>query len=239
MSANILVVPGSLRSGSHNRRLAAEAARQLSLTEAVVTLLDLKDYPLPVYDGDDEAETGSQKRRAPRPADRGAGRAPGGEPGVQSSMPAVLKNAVDWASRVRKVQGRPVQPFKGLIVGLASASTGRYGGMRSLEALRIVFRALGAEVLTLQCSVPDAANGFDRAGGWPATCRAGAGEPRRAAGRHRPQPRPARHLRAAPPRARGLGARPCPWNSGRRGPICGERRAGRRPPVLCKGSLPR
>ena len=165
MSANILVVPGSLRSGSHNRKLAAEAARQLSLTEAVVTLLDLKDYPLPVYDGDDEAETGIPQNAvllAQRIAAQDALLVV--SPEYNHSLPAVLKNAVDWASRVRKVQGRPVQPFKGLIVGLASASTGRYGGMRSLEALRVVFRALGTEVLTLQCSVPDAANGFDESG---------------------------------------------------------------------------
>ncbi|EAS48817.1 MAG: NADPH-dependent FMN reductase [Aurantimonas coralicida] len=165
MSANILVLPGSLRLASHNRKLAAEATRMLALSDAVVTRLDLADYPLPLYDGDHEQDNGIPEN-AVLLAHRIA--VQDGlllvSPEYNHSIPAVLKNAIDWASRVRKVQGRPVQPFKGLVVGLASASPGRFGGARGLEALRLVMRALGAEVLTQQCSVADAANGFDENG---------------------------------------------------------------------------
>lgn len=162
MSAKILVIAGSLRLASHNRRLAAEAARMLALTDAVVTLVDLADYPLPIYDGDHEAEAG-----VPENANLLAQRIAAQDglllvsPEYNHSLVPLVKNTIDWVSRVRKVNGRPIQPFKGLVVGLASASPGRFGGMRGLEALRIVMRALGADVMTQQCSVANAATGFD------------------------------------------------------------------------------
>lgn len=137
----------------------------LAMSDAVVTLLDLADYPLPIYDGDHE-ETAGVPQNAILLAQRIA--AQDGlllvSPEYNHSVTPLMKNAIDWTSRVRKVQGRPIQPFKGIVAGLASTSTGRFGGMRGLEALRIVMRALGAEVLTQQCTVASAAASFDEAG---------------------------------------------------------------------------
>ncbi|MBO0663350.1 NAD(P)H-dependent oxidoreductase [Jiella sp. CQZ9-1] len=158
-------MPGSVRLGSHNRRLASEAMRLLSVTEAVVTRVDLADYPLPIYDGDFEIESG-----VPQNAQLLAQRIAAQDallivsPEYNASIPPLLKNAIDWASRVRKVNERPVQPFKGLVVGLASASPGRFGGQRGLEAVRVVLRALGADVMTQQCLLPLAGEGFDENG---------------------------------------------------------------------------
>lgn len=162
---SILVVAGSVRGTSHNRRLAAEATRLLSLTDAVVSLLDLSDYPLPIYDGDVESERGVPENAvllAQRIAAQDALLLV--SPEYNNSIPPILKNAVDWASRVRKVNGRPVHPFRNLVVGLASASPGRFGGARGLETWRVVMRALGADVLTQQCALSDAGNGFDESG---------------------------------------------------------------------------
>ncbi|MBO0905843.1 NADPH-dependent FMN reductase [Jiella sonneratiae] len=165
MSRNILILPGSARLGSYNRKLASEAMRILSVSDAVVSRIDLADYPLPIYDGDFEADTG-----VPQNAQLMAQRIAAQDgllivsPEYNASIPPLLKNAIDWTSRVRKVHERPVQPFKGLVVGLASASPGRFGGMRGLEAIRLVMRALGAEVMTQQCLVPRAAEGFDEDG---------------------------------------------------------------------------
>jgi NAD(P)H-dependent FMN reductase len=165
MSIRVLVIAGSLRSGSHNRRLAAEAARLLSLTTAEVTLLDLADYPLPIYDGDHEAESG-----VPANAVLLAERIEMQDglllvsPEYNASVSPLLKNAIDWASRVRKIKGRPVQPFKGLVVGLAAASPGRLGGLRGLQALRPICQSLGAEILSAQATVGDAANAFGEDG---------------------------------------------------------------------------
>ncbi|WAP68991.1 NADPH-dependent FMN reductase [Jiella pelagia] len=165
MNSSILILPGSVRLGSYNRKLASEAMRLLSMTDAVVSRVDLSDYPLPIYDGDIETEAG-----VPQNAQLIAQRIAAQDgllivsPEYNASIPPLLKNAIDWASRVRKVEERPVQPFKGLVVGLAAASPGSFGGMRGLEAIRIVMRALGAEVLTQQCVVPRAADGFDENG---------------------------------------------------------------------------
>ncbi|KQT85298.1 NAD(P)H-dependent oxidoreductase [Aurantimonas sp. Leaf443] len=165
MTTNILVMAGSTRVGSHNRRLAAEGARLLAMTDASVSMLDLKDYPLPLYDGDIEAETG-----VPEHALRLAQRLAEQDglllvcPEYNHSIAPVLKNALDWASRVRRVNNRPLQPFKGLVVGLAAASPGRFGGARGLVAMRPVLLSLGAEVLTAQVTLADAASGFDAEG---------------------------------------------------------------------------
>jgi NAD(P)H-dependent FMN reductase len=165
MSVRILVIAGSLRSGSYNRRLAAEAARLLALTTAEVTMLDLADHSLPIYDGDDEAASG-----VPAAALQLAERIEMQDglllvsPEYNASVSPLLKNALDWASRVRKIKGRPVQPFKGLVVGLAAASPGRLGGLRGLQALRPICQSLGAEVLSAQVTVADAANAFGENG---------------------------------------------------------------------------
>lgn len=165
MSPRILVLPGSVRSDSLNRRLAAEAARILALTNATLTLVDLSDYPLAIYDGDDEEEEG-----IPEPAMRLAERIADQDglllvsPEYNASVSPLLKNAIDWVSRVRKIRGRPTQPFRRLIVALAAASPGRLGGLRGLNALRPICQTLGAEVLTQQVTLADAAKGFDERG---------------------------------------------------------------------------
>ena len=65
----ILVFAGSFRSGSHNARLAALAAKELALAGADVTRISLQDYPLPIYDGDDEADIRRAGHRAQPQAD--------------------------------------------------------------------------------------------------------------------------------------------------------------------------
>jgi chromate reductase len=165
MSARILVIPGSTRLASYNRRLALEAARLLALSNATVTLVDLADYPMPIYDGDTEEAEGPPDmavKLAERIAEQDGMLLV--SPEYNASIPPLLKNTLDWVSRVRKIQGRPLQPFKRLVVGLASASPGRLGGLRGLIALRPVCLSLGAEVLTTQLSVHEAATAFDESG---------------------------------------------------------------------------
>ncbi|MEN3792846.1 NADPH-dependent FMN reductase [Fulvimarina sp. MAC3] len=166
MNPKIAIVAGSVRSGSFNKQLAMEAARHLARTDVKLTVLDLVDYPLPIYDGDSERETG-----IPENALDLAGQIARQDglllvsPEYNSSVPPILKNAIDWVSRVRRIDGRPVLPFKGLVVGLASVTPGSGGGRRGLEAWRIVMRSVGAEVITAQCSVPNAQDAFDENGG--------------------------------------------------------------------------
>lgn len=165
MSPRILVLPGSARTGSYNKKLALEAARLLALSHATVSFVDLADYPLPLYDGDVEEASGVPQK-AVQLAERIA--AQDGmllvSPEYNASVPPLLKNALDWVSRVRKVEGRPLQPYKQLVVGLIAASPGRLGGLRGLIALRPILLSLGAEVMTPQLAVNDAATAFDERG---------------------------------------------------------------------------
>src|SRR5437868_15044366 len=104
MSApKILVMPGSLRSESHNVRLAALAAKELVLADAEVTRISLADYPLPIYDADLAAKSGPPfnaiKLKQLVSAHRGVFIA---SPEYNASITPLLKNAIDWIPAVRE-----------------------------------------------------------------------------------------------------------------------------------------
>ncbi len=159
----ILVIAGSLRSGSHNARLAALAAKELALAEADVTRISLLDYPLPIYDADFAADAGM-----PRPAvqlkhmleaHRGVFIA---SPEYSASVTPLLKNSIDWISRVREHGEPSYAAFKGRVFALGSASPSSAGGVRSLIALRQILElGCGALVLPEQITVGRADQAFD------------------------------------------------------------------------------
>jgi len=129
----ILIIPGSLRSGSHNVRLAGAAMAELVEAGAEVSLISLADFPLPIYDGDLEARSGVPTEAV------NLKRMIGAHHGVllvspeyNSSPPPLLKNALDWVTRVRERDEPPGRAMRGRPFALASASTGRFGGARSL-----------------------------------------------------------------------------------------------------------
>jgi len=164
MSApKILVIPGSLRTGSHNARLAALAVKELALAAADVTHISLADYPLPLYDGDLEAKSGPPHHALTLKRMLAA------HPGVlivtleyNASVPPLMKNTIDWISRVREAGETPLAVFKQRVFALASASPGGFGGMRSLMALRQVLEiGCGALVIPEQLAVARAAEAFD------------------------------------------------------------------------------
>jgi chromate reductase len=159
----ILVLPGSVRSGSHNVRLAALAAKELTLIDADVTRISLADYPLPIYDADLEAKSdppaNAVKLKQMIMAHQGVFIT---SPEYSASVTPLLKNAIDWVSRVRE-RGDPVHAaFKGRVFAIASASPQRAGGLRSLMALRQVLE-LGCGALTIpeQVAIPNAEQAFD------------------------------------------------------------------------------
>ncbi|MCX7312301.1 MAG: NAD(P)H-dependent oxidoreductase [Hyphomicrobiales bacterium] len=159
----ILVFAGSIRTGSYNARLAALAAKELALTGAGVTLISLQDYPLPIYDGDDEAKSG-----APANA-RNLKQLMAGHQGVfiaspeyNASVTPLLKNTIDWVSRVRERGEPPLAVFKNRVFAIGGASDSPYGALRSLMALRQVLElGCGALVLPEQITVFRAGEAFD------------------------------------------------------------------------------
>jgi chromate reductase, NAD(P)H dehydrogenase (quinone) len=159
----ILVFAGSIRTGFYNARLAALAAKELALTGAEVTRISLEDYPLPIYHGDDEAETGppanARNLKAMMAEHQGVFIA---SPEYNASVTPLLKNTIDWISRVRERGEPPLAVFKGRAFALGGASDSPYGAVRSLMALRQVLElGCGALVLPEQITVFHASEAFD------------------------------------------------------------------------------
>ncbi|HEY2526949.1 MAG TPA: NAD(P)H-dependent oxidoreductase [Xanthobacteraceae bacterium] len=159
----ILVIPGSLRSGSYNARLAALAARELTLAEAEVTRISLADYPLPLFDPDLAARSGppssAVKLRRMMEAHQGVFIT---SPEYSASVTPLLKNAIDWISRVRD-RGEPAYAaFRRRVFAIGAASVGSGGGLRSLLALRQILElGCGALVIPEQVAVACAEQAFD------------------------------------------------------------------------------
>ena len=163
MSAlKILVIPGSLRTGSHNARLAASAAREFAQAGVDVTRISLGDFPLPLYDGDLQTRSGVPKNAV------NLKRVIGAHHGVlivtpeyNSSVPPLLKNTIDWVSRVQDAQEARGQVFRQRTFAIAAASESRLGGTRALAALRLVLTACHAAVIPNQLALPFAAEAYD------------------------------------------------------------------------------
>jgi chromate reductase, NAD(P)H dehydrogenase (quinone) len=163
MSAlKILVIPGSLRTGSLNAKLAAAAGYQFAQAGADVTRISLADFPLPIYDGDLQAKSGVPKNAV------NLKRMIGAHHGVlivtpeyNSSVPALVKNTIDWVSRVQDAHEARGQVFRGRAFAIAAASGGRLGGTRALAALRLILSACHAMVIPNQLSLPFAGEAYD------------------------------------------------------------------------------
>ncbi len=159
----ILVIPGSLRTGSHNARLAALAVKELALAGAEVTRISLEDYPLPLFDVDLAASSGmpqaALRLKQMIMAHQGVFIT---SPEYSASVTPLLKNAIDWVSRVREGAEPTYAAFKGRVFAIGSATASSSGGVRSMMALRQILElGCGALVIPEQISVPCAEQAFD------------------------------------------------------------------------------
>ena len=161
---NILAFAGSTRRESWNKKLINIGAQGAQSVGAKVTLIDLKDYPLPMYDGDLEAASGvpenGLKLKALFKSHQGLLLAC---PEYNSSITGVLKNTIDWVSRPAPDEA-PLEPFKGKIVTLMSASPGALGGLRGLVHVRAILGNIGCIVLPEQQAISKAAEAFNAEG---------------------------------------------------------------------------
>ena len=165
MAARILVFAGSIRTGAYSGKTADVAMKELAEQGAEVTRISLGDYPLPIMDQDLEKEKG-----VPENAYK-LGRLIAAHDGMlicspeyNASVPPLLKNAIDWVSRIRKDAGRPFKPFEGKVAGLCSSSDGAFAGARGLYHLRAVLMHCQVEIITPQCSIARASGAFDEDG---------------------------------------------------------------------------
>lgn len=165
MTPKILVFAGSIRTGAYSGRTADIAQKELALQGAEVTRISLADYALPIMDQDLEAERGVPENALKLArlfvAHDGILIA---TPEYNGSMPPLLKNAIDWISRVHQDDGRPLRPLPGRVVAICSSSDGHFAGIRSASHLRQVLSHIQMEVIAPQLSVPYAAEAFDADG---------------------------------------------------------------------------
>lgn len=157
----ILALAGSLRAGSFNRRLLAVAADGARAAGADVTGVDLRDFPLPVYDADLESASGLPPAAL---ALKERFRATEGllvaSPEYNAAISGTLKNVFDWVSRPAPGE-KPLACFKGKVAALCAASTGALGGIRGLASVRLILGNLGVVLLPDQVALPKAAEAFD------------------------------------------------------------------------------
>jgi chromate reductase, NAD(P)H dehydrogenase (quinone) len=158
----ILVIPGSLRTGSHNVRLAAASAYEFAQAGVEVTRLSLGDFPLPIYDGDLQAKSGVPKHAV------NLKRMIGAHHGVllvtpeyNSSVPPLVKNTIDWLTRVQDTNETRGQVLRARPFAIAAASEGRLGGTRALAALRLILSACHATVIPNQLALSFADQAYD------------------------------------------------------------------------------
>lgn len=155
----ILAFAGSARRESLNRKLLAVAVDATRAAGGDVTLLDLNEYALPLYHGDEEDARGllpaAVKLIDLVNAHAGLLIA---SPEYNSFMTPLLKNTIDWISRADE------NPFTGKVAAVVSASPGALGGARSMMHVRHLLLHLGCHVVPAQCILPHAAAAFDAAG---------------------------------------------------------------------------
>jgi chromate reductase, NAD(P)H dehydrogenase (quinone) len=155
----ILAFSGSSRRESLNKKLLTTVVAEVQAVGGTVTVLDLKELPMPLYDGDLEDASGlpdnARKMIDLIVSHQGLLIA---SPEYNSMMTPLLKNTIDWCTRADD------NPFLGKIAAVVSASPGNFGGIRSMTQVRSLLTHLGCHVIPEQCILPQADKAFDASG---------------------------------------------------------------------------
>ena len=162
--AKVLAFAGSARKDSVNKKLikiASEGAREAGVE---TTLIDLRDFPLPIYDGDFEEEEGlPEKVRELKRLFLAHQGLLISSPEYNSSFSPILKNTIDWVSRPSEGEA-PLACFSGKCAAIMSASPGALGGLRGLVHLRALLGNIQVLVLPNQVAVGQAFSAFNEEG---------------------------------------------------------------------------
>lgn len=163
-AAKILAFAGSSRKASFNRRLLPAAVAGARDAGVEVTHIELADYPLPLFNQDEEAANGlPANARKLKELFKAHGALLLACPEYNSSITPLLKNTLDWVSRQDGAESGSV-PYKNKLAGLVSASAGRWGGMRGLRHVREILTTLGCMVLPDQYCLSAADKAYDEQG---------------------------------------------------------------------------
>ncbi len=161
----ILAFAGSLRQHSFNKRVLKIAIHGAKKAGAEVTYIDLKDFPISIYNADDQEQNGFSEHTLRL---QGLLSSHDGlliaTPSYNGSLPAALKNVIDWTSRPNE-QYQKEDIFPGKVAAIMSASPGSLGGVRALAHLRDVLTSVKVQVLPTEVAVPFVNDHFDGIGG--------------------------------------------------------------------------
>ncbi|VVC05337.1 NADPH-dependent FMN reductase [uncultured archaeon] len=160
----ILAFAGSTRTDSYNKKLVKIASTGATEVGADVTIIDLRDFPMPIYDGDLELRDGlpsnARNLKDIMLAHHGFLIS---SPEYNSSISAVFKNTIDWTSR--QSEGEiPLACFKNKVAGIMSASPGMLGGLRGLVHVRSILGNIGVIVMPDQMAIAKAHEAFNEDG---------------------------------------------------------------------------
>lgn len=161
----ILAFAGSTRKESYNKKLLRIAIRGAKEAGAEVVFVDLKDYKMPLYDADYEEERGlPDKAIELKQIMKDCQGFLIASPEYNSGYSAVLKNTIDWTSRVSRRGEKPLSVYSGKIASIMSTSPSPLGGLRGLLQLRDLLMNINVMVIPNMKAVGNAAQGFDRNG---------------------------------------------------------------------------
>jgi NAD(P)H-dependent FMN reductase len=164
MATRILAFAGSARAGSYNKQLLAVTVEGARAAGAEVTHVDLREFALPLYDGDLEREHGlPDAARRLRALFHGHSGLLLACPEYNSSITGLLKNTIDWVTRDERGQGT-LDAFDGKVAGLVSASPGALGGLRGLVHVRQILGNIRVLVIPQQFALSRAHEAFDPTG---------------------------------------------------------------------------
>ena len=161
----ILAFAGSSKKSSVNKKLVKIAALAAQKEGASVTVIDLADYPMPIFNQDLEAEQGMPEKA--REFKNVLIEHDGfliASPEYNSAFSPLLKNVIDWASRAESDDEPPLQAYKGKTASIMAASPGALGGLRGLVFLRMLLANIGITVLPEQQAIPQAFKAFSDTG---------------------------------------------------------------------------
>lgn len=155
----ILAFSGSARRESLNKKLLAAVVEVTRAAGAEVTVVDFKELPIPLYEGDLEDAEGipANAQTLIELITQHAGLLIA-SPEYNSQMTPLLKNVIDWCTRADD------NPLKGKVAAVVSASPGMFGGVRSMALARQLLVHLGCHVVPVQCVLPHADKAFDEKG---------------------------------------------------------------------------